>query len=172
MRETASAGAQLTWDSVDRAGFLWDHKVLHLARSAVPVTQMLPANLTCGVERNKWEGYRPGRGETLSPQKHTQGQEQTYRAERNYQEKYSPEGSMTAEQERERPGSISLKGETKENICSLGSFLLSLVIISMFSEMKCLKTTNQHRETLFFSFETTLKNTVCCLHHPWGLYLI
>lgn len=42
----------------------------------------------------------------------------------------------------------------------------------MFSEMKCLKTTNQHTETLFFSFETTLKNTAYCVHHPWGLYLI
>jgi hypothetical protein len=43
----------------------------------------------------------------------------------------------------------------------------------MFSEMKFLKITNQHTETLFFfSFETTLKNTVCHVHHPWGSYLI
>lgn len=66
--------------------------------------------------------------------------------------------------------SISLKAG-RRNICFWGIFL-SLVIISMFSEMKCLKTTTQHRETLFFSFETSLKNTACPVHHPWGSYLI
>lgn len=114
------------------------------------------------------ERDKPGREKNIGPQKDTWGQEQAHLLGcKKLQEEKLPWGLSDSWAEKDslrgRRNSISLKREKKERIFAFWKpFFLSLVIISMFSGMKCLKTTNQHTQTLFFSFATTLKNTVCC----------
>lgn len=129
---------------------------------------MFPANLIFWSGRNKWDGIKPGREENISPQKNTLGCEillgKTYRGD-----------SVTAEQGRApsggRTGSVSLKAE-KGIFVFWGNLSFCRLLLSLFSGMKCLKITNQHTQTLFFSFEVTLKSALSCVHHPWGTYVM
>jgi hypothetical protein len=67
-------------------------------------------------------------------------------------------------------GCISLKAEGKKRYLLFGSLSFwSLVIISMFSEMKCLKITNQHTETFFFFIWNSSKEHSVPCTSPLGL---
>lgn len=168
---------RVTWGSVDKGWFLWDHKGLLFPRSALSVTPSVPSKSDflelggtnrrreeCGREEKATRNTHGLAGRPLRLWEITR-RNTLLRAQWELSRKAPPSQGGGWE-----TISISLKAG-RRNICFWGIFL-SLVIISMFSEMKCLKTTTQHRETLFFSFETSLKNTACPVHHPWGSYLI
>ena len=80
---------------------------------------------------------------------------------------------MTDEQERAPSvGEQALAHERRgkgKHLLFLEPFL-SLVIISVFSKMKCLKTTNQHTQTLFFHLKQ-LERTRSAVYITLGAYI-